>query len=282
MKAALKTHLKITALIGLLLGSTCLWAQTPQSTVKGSALVHTAESAKAVVGGAQVALPATVTGGLPFLGPFRNLPSNTQGRVPVVVFLHGSSGLKLAAIQEWQQWLASQGVASIAPDSFALPDRLTYSSPIAKDIYEQMHALRASEIGLAVAALQGTPWADTRQLILASSSEGSPAVARHNGEGFLGKVMFAWSCEDNYFVQTHQTFVHQNLPVLNIISSTDPFFSASNSWLGSSTAKGHCGAALKGNSRASIVLLPDAPHTLINLPAARQILMGFLREVLPR
>ena len=278
----MKKHLKIAALLGLFMANAGLWAQTPQGVIKGSALVHTAESAKAVVAGAQVALPASVTGGLPFLGAYRSLPANTQGRVPVVVFLHGSSGLKLAAIQEWQQWLASQGVASIAPDSFGLPDRLTYTSPIAKDTYEKMHALRASEIGLAVAALQGTPWADTRQLILAGSSEGSPAVARHSGEGFLGKVMFAWSCEDNYFVEAHQTFVNKDLPVLNIISNTDPFFSASNSWLGNPAAKGHCGAALKGNSRASVVLLPDAPHTLINLPAARQALMGFLREVLPR
>jgi dienelactone hydrolase len=277
----LRKHLKLAALLGLLITSASPWAQTPQGVVKGSALLHTAESAKAVVAGAQVALPASVTGGLPFVGPFRNVPT-TQGRVPVVVFLHGSSGLKLAAILDWQQWLASQGVASIAPDSFGLPDRLTYTSPIAKDIYEKMHALRASEIGLALAALQGTPWADTRQLILAGSSEGSPAVARHSGEGFLGKVMFAWSCEDNYFVEAHQTFVNKDLPVLNIISNTDPFFSASNSWLGNPAGKGHCGAALKGNSRASVVLLPDAPHTLINLPAARQALMGFLREVLPR
>ena len=278
----MKKHLKIAALLGLFMANAGLWAQTPQGVIKGSALVHTAESAKAVVAGAQVALPASVTGGLPFAGPFRSLPTNTQGRVPVVVFLHGSSGLKLAAILEWQQWLASQGVASIAPDSFGLPDRLTYSSPIAKDTYEKVHALRASEIGMAVAALQGLPWADTRQLILAGSSEGSPAVARHSGEGFLGKVMFAWSCENNYFVEAHQTFVHKDLPALNIISNTDPFFSSSNSWLGNPAAKGHCAAAFKGNSRASVVLLPDAPHTLINLPAARQALMGFLREVLPR
>jgi hypothetical protein len=59
-----------------------------------------------------------------------------KARVPVVVFLHGSSGLGLKAIGEWQQWLATLGVASIAPDSFALPDRLTYTSPVGKDVYE--------------------------------------------------------------------------------------------------------------------------------------------------
>jgi dienelactone hydrolase len=278
----LKTQLKFSSLLALLVSSASLLAQTPQGLVKGSAHVHTTESAQAVIAGAQVALPASVTGGLPFAGPWRNLPSNTQGRAPVVVFLHGGTGLKLAAILEWQQWLASHGFASIAPDSFALPERLTYTSPVAKDVYEKLHTLRATEIALALAALQGLPWADTRQLILAGTSEGSIAVARHNGNGFLGKLMFAWSCEDNYFVDAHQTFVNRDLPVLNIISNTDPFFSPSNSWLGNPAAKGHCGAALKGNSRASVVLLPDAPHTLFNLSAARQAVMGFLRELLPR
>ena len=38
--------------------------------------------------------------------------------------------------------------ATVAPDSFALLDRFTYTSPIGKDIYERIHALRTSEIKL--------------------------------------------------------------------------------------------------------------------------------------
>jgi len=62
----------------------------------------------------------------------------------VVVFLHGSSGLSLKVIAEWQAWLAGSGLASVAPDSFAPPDRLTYTAPIDKDAYEKIHALRQS------------------------------------------------------------------------------------------------------------------------------------------
>lgn len=121
-----------------------VFAQAPQGEVKDGAVIHTEASAKAVIAGATVALPASVTGAAPFAGVFRDLPARTIARVPVVVFLHGSSGLSLAAIAEWQQWLASQGVASIAPDSFGLPERLTYKSPVSKDVYEKIHALRAS------------------------------------------------------------------------------------------------------------------------------------------
>ena len=31
-------------------------------------------------------------------------------------------------------------------DSMVLPDRITYSSPVGKDVYEKIHALRGSEI----------------------------------------------------------------------------------------------------------------------------------------
>lgn len=65
-------------------------------------------------------------------------------------------------------------------------------------------------------------------------------------------------------------------PVLNVTSVTDPFFSRTNTWLGNPQAEGHCGAALKGNAQASILLVPNAPHTLLSLPAARSATAGFL------
>lgn len=58
--------------------------------------------------------------------------------------------------------------------------------------------------------------------------------------------------------------------------ASDPFFSRSNAWLGNPEAQGHCGAALKDNSRASVLLVPDAPHTLLKLLATRSATAGFL------
>jgi hypothetical protein len=195
-------------------------------------------------------------------------------RVAVVVFTHGSSGLGLKAIGEWQQWLAEQGIASVAPDSFALPDRLTYKSPISPDIYERIHALRLSEVSLATQALRQAPWADPQRWVLAGTREGAAAVARYQGQEFLGRIVFSWSCENNYFVRSHGTALPDDKPVLNIISSTDPYFSPANSWLGNPTAAGHCAAALRNNKQASIVLIPGAPHTVLNLPATRQPVAG--------
>jgi dienelactone hydrolase len=254
-------------------------ASTPKGEVSGRAVQHTSASSKGVMDQAAVVLPSALTGAAAYSGLLKNAPRDTKGKAPVVVFLHGSSGLSLKAIGEWQQWLATQGVASVAPDSFALPDRLTYKSPVDKTVYEQIHALRASEIRLALDALKALPWVDSSKLILAGTSEGAPAVARYTGNEFAGRILYSWSCENNYFVREHASALPQDRPVLNVMSSTDVFFSPSNPWLGNSNAQGHCGQALKDNKLATIVLIPGAPHTLLNLPQARNATAAFFRDL---
>ena len=281
MKSVLAVPLGL-GLMGLVFAHSLAFAQlapAPVGEVKGSAVQHTTASAEGVVQRAAVVLPASSTGAGVYVGTFANAPKDIKVRVPVVVFLHGSSGLSLKAIGEWQLWLASLGVASMAPDSFALPDRLTYTSPVNKDVYEKIHALRASEIPLALKALSNAAWADTSRMVLAGASEGGPAVARYSGNEFAGRILYSWSCENNYFVQEHLT-AQQAQPVLNVMSSTDVFFSPSNAWLGNAAAKGYCGDALKDHKQASILLIPGAPHTLLNLPAARTATAGFVRDVL--
>jgi dienelactone hydrolase len=254
-------------------------APAPKGEVTEGPSVHSAESLRKLIQEAQVALPAAATGGSAYFGKFKDVPAGAATRVPVVVFLHGSSGLGLKAIGEWQQWLALQGIASIAPDSFALAGRLSYKSPVDKATYERVHALRLSEVAPSVAALAAVPWADSTRLVLAGTSEGATSVARHSGAGFKGRMLYAWSCEDNYFTAAHRTLLPPEQPLLNIISLSDPFFSPANPWLGNPQALGHCGAALVGHKNATVVLMAGAPHTLLMLPAARHATAGFLQDL---
>ncbi len=256
-------------------------AQTvPAGEIKGEAWAHTKESLQAMVQQADVCLPAASTGAGVVCRKFKDLPTTIAAKaVPTIVFLHGSSGLALPAIGQWQQWLATLGFASIAPDSFALPGRVTYKSPIDKPSYERIHALRLSEIEPTLAALSTQVWADNNRLILAGTSEGSVPVARYTGTQFVARILYAWSCEQNYFVTEPRNAFEAKKPVLNVISNVDPFFSKSNAWLGNADAQGHCATALKDNAAASIVLIPNAPHTLLNLPAARHATAGFLATV---
>jgi dienelactone hydrolase len=254
-------------------------AAVPKGEVTEGPSSHTPDSLRKLVREAQVALPAAANGGTAFFGKFKDVPATATTRVPVVVFLHGSSGLGLAAIGEWQRWLATQGFASVAPDSFALPGRLTYKSPVDKATYERIHALRGSEIAPTLAALSAAPWADSARLALAGTSEGATSVARHSGAGFRGRILYAWSCEDNYFSAAHRTTLPPEQPVLNVISLTDPFFSPANGWIGNAQARGHCGDALKAHKNAAVVLMAGAPHTLLMLPAARHATAGFLQDL---
>lgn len=277
---------RVAALLAVVLGlgvSPQAHAQTGPAPgeIRGSATAHTPASLAASVERASLALPASLTGGAPFLGKWSDAPKTVAGaKAPVVLFLHGSSGLGLKAIGEWQGWLASLGYASLAPDSFALPDRVTYGSPVAKEFYEKIHALRASEIPPALAALAATSWADMARVALAGTSEGAPAVARYAGPEIAARMIFAWSCEDNYFVAAHGTRVLPDQPVLNVISTVDPFFSQQNKFLAAPTAKGHCGAAFADSKTATIVLIPGAPHTLLTLPQVKSATRAFLADAL--
>jgi dienelactone hydrolase len=250
----------------------------PTGEIKGDAWVHTPASLAASVQQADVCLPAQATGGAAFCGKFKDIPKLAGKPVPTVLFLHGSSGLALKAIGEWQQWLTTLGYASIAPDSFTLANRATYKSPIDKASYEKMHSLRSSEIAPTLAALKTQTWADQRSLILAGTSEGAVPVARFAGTEFAARIMYAWSCETNYFVTEPKNSFEPSKPMLNIISAQDPFFSKTNTWLGNVEAQGHCAAALKDNKQASVLLVPNAPHTLLNLPATRSATSGFLSQ----
>ena len=268
----------LVAIASLVAAAATAHAQQP-GEIKGSASQHTPSSLAAAIADGALVLPARATGKGVFVGKFKDAP-NVGGRVPVVVFLHGSSGLGLKAIGEWQLWLASLGVASLAPDSFALPDRITYTSPVDKATYEKVHAMRAAEIAAAVDALRRQSWVDPARMVLAGTSEGSVAVARYPGTEFAGRIVYSWSCEPNYFVVEPRNAFEVDKPVLNVISSVDPYFSQANAQLGNAAAKGHCADALKDNRKATIVLVPGAPHTLINLPQARSATAAFVAEVL--
>ena len=205
--------------------------------------------------------------------------SSRPPNVPPEIWKGQSAGMKKKAIAEWQQWLASMGIASIAPNSFALKNRMTYSSPIDKETYEKLHAFRSTEIEITLKALQQMPWADGNKIVLAGTSEGAVPVARYTGKEFAGRIMFAWSCEDNYFVTAHKTAIPDDQPTLNFISSTDPYFSPSNTWVGNAQAIGHCGAALKSNKKASVVLIPGAPHTVLTFSQAKGPVQSFLTDL---
>lgn len=246
---------------------------------KGTALDPTPDNLARTWNAAWVVLPAPQAGGTRWQGRLTDLPS-TIGRGPVAVLMHGSSGIA-AFVKDYQAWLADElSLASIAPDSMAIPDRLTYTSPIDVATYERVHALRLAELRHALEHAAALSWVDPRRIIVIGSSEGSVPVARYAGAEPLARIIYSWSCEMNYFVASPGTAIPQATLVLNVIASQDPYFSPLNPWNAGYAVTGSCATALRAHPNAMTVVVSSTQHTIMNMPAVRDVAAGFLRRIL--
>ncbi len=246
-------------------------------TVSGTVRTHTMESLQAAWERALLVLPDA-------RGFTETCPADvtTAPKAPTILFSHGSSGIT-DAIRVFARWAASElGMAVVVPDSFQLAERLTYTSPVARDVYEVVHAMRSAELQHAARQLAKAPWFDGRYIV-AGTSEGGVAAARFDRDAApvkeAGRILFSWSCEDNYHVESHGTKIPDDLPVLNVMSLTDKFFSRANPYLDNPEAQGCAANALRHNNASTIVLIPDAPHTLLNLPQTQGAVAAFVKRL---
>ena len=141
--------------------------------------------------------------------------------------------------------------------------------------------MRSAELDYAARHLDRVPGFSGRYAV-AGTSEGGVAAARFNapeGRPEVGRILFSWSCEDNYHVAAHETSIPDAVPVLNIMSAEDKYFSRANPWLDNSEALGHAGRTLAHHPAASILLIPGAPHTLFMLPQTLSAVRAFLSRI---
>ena len=171
---------------------------------------------------------------------------------------------------------------SLLTNGMATLGRLAYTSPVSPEIYEKVHAMRSAELDRALEALPCLSFFDGR-FVIAGTSEGGVAAARHAVRPDLseaGRLILSWSCEDNYHVEQHRTAIPLDMPVLNVMSAEDKYFSRANAYLGNDAALGHAGRTLARHHHAAVVLIPGAPHTLYNEPEAFTHIAAFLEHVL--
>ncbi|MGJ4950937.1 hypothetical protein [Bradyrhizobium sp. HKCCYLS20291] len=268
----------VLAAAALLLATSAPAADKP-GDIKGTVLEPSPENLALTWAKANLVLPATLAGGRRWEGHAEDAP-DVIGIAPLVVVMHGSSGVA-PAIKEFQAWLADElGAASVAPDSLAIPDRLTYTSPIDVATYERVHDLRLAELQNALKASRDWSWVDRLRVVLAGTSEGAVAVGRYAGKDAAARLIYSWSCEDNYFVTSPRLGIGPKEPVLNAISARDPYFSAVNPWNKDRSVTGSCTAALKDDPKAEVMVVDADVHTILNRPDVRERTARFLREVL--
>jgi len=269
---------RLIASVALLFASVACAADKP-GEIKGTALEPSPDNLALTWANAHLVLPAVLAGGRRWEGHAEDAP-DVIGIAPLVVVMHGSSGVA-PAVKEFQVWLADElGMASVAPDSLAIPDRLTYTSPIDVETYERVHALRLAELDHALKASRDWSWVDRLRVVLAGTSEGAVAVGRYAGKDVAARLIYSWSCEDNYFVTAPRLGIGPKEPVLNAISARDPYFSAANPWNKDRAVTGSCAAALKDDPKAEILVIDADVHTILNRPDVRERSAEFLRRVL--
>lgn len=242
--------------------------------MSGTADKHTADSLKASFENAWFAAARGA-----FEGKLSDAPENLPA-APILLFAHGSSGIG-APLKAFARFVSSLGWSFLAPDSFVFPDRITYSSPVSRENYERVHAMRSQELDYAARHLDEAPGFSGRYAV-AGTSEGGVAAAcftAPEGRRESGRILFSWPAEDNYHVVSHQTHIPDDVPVLNIMSAEDKYFSRANPWLANPDALGHAGRTLAHHPQTSILLIPGAPHTLFALPQTESAVRAFLVRI---
>lgn len=242
--------------------------------MSGTADKHTADSLMASFENAWFAAARGA-----FEGKLSDAPENLPA-APILLFAHGSSGIG-APLKAFARFVSSLGWSFLAPDSFVFPDRITYSSPVSRENYERVHAMRSQELDYAARHLDEAPGFSGRYAV-AGTSEGGVAAARFTapeGRRESGRILFSWPAEDNYHVVSHQTHIPDDVPVLNIMSAEDKYFSRANPWLANPDALGHAGRTLAHHPQTSILLIPGAPHTLFALPQTESAVRAFLVRI---
>jgi dienelactone hydrolase len=181
---------------------------------------------------------------------------------PVIIYLHGCSGIAPNHGGRWGEYLSSWGFIAILPDSMARPGR--YSNCEQKThttgSFPQAHLYRQQEIAYAIEQLKQSPWADKNNVYLFGHSEGGVAAAEYSGSFFKGLIISGWNCA--FGITSPDT-----VPVLAVAFNQDPWFRLS----------GRCSKAPWSKREITRVDLPGPFHDTVWVQEAREAAFDFLK-----
>lgn len=200
---------------------------------------------------------------------FATTPGQVQlaQRVPVVVYLHGCTGLTLHD-RQWAQTLAAQGMIVLQPDSFARSGRLANCDPATRRVglYPTAARMRDEELRFALERLQHTTWADPARLFVMGHSEGGRAAMTNVLPGVRGTIVSGWGCRSS---NTRWNGIPHPVehPLLILEHDNDPWYVGRG---------GQCKDYLEGRVTTRHVTLGSGGHNSVQSEAARAAVAEFL------
>jgi dienelactone hydrolase len=192
----------------------------------------------------------------------------TDKKYPVIIYLHGCSGIAPGHGIRWGEHLSNMGFIAILPDSYARPKRKSNCNSSTREVgfNSKVHDYRQEEISYALEQLKNLEWADKSNIFLMGHSEGGFAVSQSTHTGFKGNIISGWTCTG------YRTgiFSPKSVPVLAVAWTQDP-------WFYNSRAQGRCIDSSRGRNVTQIDL--DGPfHDTVFSQEARIRVYEFLKK----
>jgi dienelactone hydrolase len=186
--------------------------------------------------------------------------SAAGGRLPVMVYMHGCTGLQDPSVLAG---FAKQGFVVVAPNSFARRFRPLQCRPSSRTGGENIFVFdfRLSELSYAVHRLRGMAWVDPDRMILFGVSEGGVAAALYRGNEFNGRIIAQWTCHGHPFVRGIAAPAGE--PILAVVRKGDPWYDRART----RGQEGDCGAFFGDRPRSRSIVLDGAPgHVVLRDP----------------
>ncbi len=208
----------------------------------------------------------------------RRLAQIPEGqRFPVVVFLHGCTGIGIPE-HKLSQLLDDAGYAVIMPNSFSrrLRHRNCNYTTFSAGMFPVAYLYRRAELIYALSRIRSLNWVDHDRVLLGGFSEGAVATALWGAEvDARAYIVAGWTCTaPPEFEWLRGLRTPKTRAVLAIVSEHDPW----HNWRG---WRGHCGADVpEHHNILSMVIEGASVHNVFVYPQAQQAIVEFARAQL--
>ena len=144
--------------------------------------------------------------------------------LPLVIYLHGCTGITSSHDRRWAKFLSEQGYAVIMPDSFAREGRRSVCDPQTHSFdrrrFPEVYDYRHAEITYSLERAQQLAWVDPTRIYVMGHSEGAYAVSKHGLDGARAAIISGHTCGG----PRGHLVVNREIPLLNILFARDPWF----------------------------------------------------------
>ena len=197
---------------------------------------------------------------------------------PVLIYLHGCTGIYGPHDLSWASYIADQGFIVILPDSMARPGRISNCDSRLKggtNAFPKAAKYRQEEIAYALSQLTNSSWADKKNIFLMGHSEGGIATAQSSHGEFAGKIISGWTCTNKNNASYDGIYSPKNLPILAVASIDDE-------WRKGKPVEGRCADKAEGRTNFKQIDLEGWIHGTYGNSDARKGVKEFLTQYLAK